>query len=216
MNKYCYMFILSAFAMLVSCGQSQQQSTNAQDNKVSKETVEKNNTSYDLAFYGLKGNVKKMNDVEFDQSGKVKLVSGNNPFAQEEPTRSYNEQTAEFTDIEVWKRDKEGRIYSQSGLEYYTVYVWDGYKMIRDTAYFEGQIMVSTHEYDAKGNEIKVVSVIGADDGKYNLESCGTIEYTYKDFDSNGNWLKRSYKSVDSVSGYTDVQEQTRTIEYYK
>ncbi len=96
-----YFLIASAAAMFLACGTKQNQ-----------------NAAYDLAFYGLKGDVKKMNKIEFDQNGKITLIDGKNLFELETPQRSYNEETGEFIDVEKWTRDSTGRITSQCAIEY--------------------------------------------------------------------------------------------------
>ena len=43
-----------------------------------------------------------------------------------------------------------------------------------------------------------------------------TIEYTYTEFDSHGNWIRRNVKWSDATVEYVDEQEETRKIEYYE
>ena len=192
-----YFLIVSAALMMMACGAKQ-------------------NQNYDLAFYGLKGDVKKMDKIEFDQNGKITLVGGTNPFEMESPTRSYNEETGEFTDVEKWTRDDKGRIISKRAMEYEQIYVWDDEKVIRDTTYCEGQIWLTNYEYDNNGNETKRTTVMGQDDGKYEFEPCNVIEFTYKEFDSHNNWTKRTAKNKDAVIGENTEEELTRKIEYWK
>ncbi|MBQ5453675.1 MAG: hypothetical protein IIT56_11900, partial [Bacteroidales bacterium] len=146
-----YFLIASAALMMMACGAKQ-------------------NQNYDLAFYGLKGDVKKMDKIEFDQNGKITLVDYKNPFELEDPQRSYNEETGEFTDVEKWTRDGKGRIISKRAMEYEQIYVWDDEKVIRDTTYCEGQIWLTNYEYDNNGNETKRTTVMGQDDGKFEFE----------------------------------------------
>ncbi len=172
-------------------------------------------TTDDLAFFSLKGDVKKMDGVEFDQNGKITRVGGYDPFAVEEPTRSFDEQTAAFTDIEKWTRDNSGRICSQDAMEYHTVYVWDGSKIIRDTVYCEGQVWLDTYEYDGEGNVKKITSLSCEDNDGLKFEPDHTVEYIYKDFDSHKNWTKRVAKTTDAATNDTSEDEETRNIEYY-
>ena len=211
-----YFLIASAALVMMACGakQSQNSGNNSDSAKVNQVAVPKQTVKYDLAFFGLKGDVKKMDKIEFDQNGKITLVGGTNPFEMESPTRSYNEETGEFTDVEKWTRDDKGRIISQQAMEYEVNYVWEDSKIVRDTAYYEGQIILTTYEYD--GNETKRTTVMGQDDGKFEFEPCNVIEFTYKEFDSHNNWTKRTAKNKDAVTGENTEEEQTRKIEYWK
>ena len=151
-----YFLIASAAVMLMACGAKQNQNSgnNADStNAAGKDAINRVSTptqtvSYDLAFYGLKGDVKKMDQIEFNQSGKITLIDGKNLFELETPQRSYNEETGEFTDIEKWTRDDKGRIISQRAIEYEQIYVWEGSQIVRDTIYCEGQIYLTKYEYD--------------------------------------------------------------------
>jgi hypothetical protein len=194
-----YFLTVSAAVMLMACGAKQSQ-----------------NVAYDLAFYGLKGDVKKMDKIEFDQNGKITLVDGKNLFELETPQRSYNEETGEFTDVEKWTRDDKGRIISQRAIEYEQIYVWEGSQIVRDTTYCEGQIFLTNYEYDKDGNRVKNTTIMCQDNGKFEFEPCNVIEFTYKEFDSHNNWTKCTVKNKDAVTGEATEEELSRKIEYWK
>ena len=218
------LFIAAAAAMLMACGakQNQNNGNNADSTTVSNggDAMNRVSTSqtepYDLAFYGLKGNVKKMGTVEFDKTGIITRVDGYNPFELEEPQRSYNEETNELTDLEKWTRDGKGRIVSHRAWEYEEIYVWEGSQIVRDTTYCEGQIWLATYQYDKDGRTVKVTTVRCEDDGEFKFEPDCTVEYTYKSFDPQNNWTKRIYKKTDPTSGDTVEDEEDRVIEYWE
>jgi hypothetical protein len=219
-----YFLIASAAAMLMACGakQSQNNGNNADSaNVICKDTLKHvavpiQTVNYDLAFYGLKGDVKKMNKIEFDQNGKITLIDGKNLFELETPQRSYNEETGEFTDVEKWTRDDKGRIISQRAIEYEQIYVWKGSQIVRDTVYCEGQIFLTNYEYDKDGNRVKCTTVMCEDNGEFKFEPSDFLEFTYKDFDSHNNWTKCITKRTDQVTKEVSEEELTRKIEYWK
>ncbi len=225
MKKHVFL-IAAAAVMLMACGAKQNQNSgnNADSTTVSNGGDAMNRVStpsqtepYDLAFYGLKGNVKKMNNnVEFDKSGIIVKVDGYNPFELEEPQRSFNEETNEVSDLEKWTRDGKGRIISQRAWEYEQIYVWEGSQIIRDTTYCEGQVWLTTYEYDKDSRLVKNTTVMCEDNGEFKFEPCGTLEFTYKDFDSHNNWTKCITKKSDAVSNEVSEDEVTRTIEYWE
>lgn len=206
--------IALAVIMLSACGganQNQNQNSGNNTDSVSAQTE-----PYDLAFYNLKGNVKKMNNaIEFSKSGVITKVDGYNPFELEEPQRSYNEETGDFTDLEKWTRDGKGRIISQRAWEYEQIYVWEGSQIIRDTTYCEGQVWLTTYEYNKDGLLIKNTTVMCEDNDEFKFEPCGIIEFTYKDFDSHNNWTKCIAKKTDQTTNEVSDDEITRTIEYW-
>ena len=224
MKKHVFL-IAAAAVMLMACGakQNQNNGNNADSTTTSngREGVHTVSTPaqtepYDLAFYGLKGNVKKMGTVEFDKNGIITRVDGYNPFELEEPQRSYNEETNELTDLEKWTRDGKGRIVSHRAWEYEEIYVWEGSQIVRDTTYCEGQIWLATYQYDNDGRAVKVTTVRCEDDGEFKFEPDCTVEYTYKTFDTHNNWTKRTYKKTFPTSGDTDEDEEDRVIEYWE
>ncbi len=215
MKKQLTIIALAAI-MLSACGGANQNQNQNQNSGNNTDSVPSQTEPYDLAFYGLKGNVKKMNNnVEFDKSGIIVKVDGYNPFELEEPQRSFNEETNEVSDLEKWTRDGKGRIISQRAWEYEQIYVWEGSQIIRDTTYCEGQVWLTNYEYDNNGNPIKNTTVMCEDNDKYEFEPCGIIEYTYKDFDSHNNWTKCIVKKTDQVTNEVSEDEVTRTIEYW-
>ena len=212
MKKQLTIIALAAI-MLSACGGANQN----QNSGNNTDSVPAQTELYDLAFYNLKGNVKKMNNsVEFDKNGVITKVDGYNPFGLEEPQRSYNEETGDFTDLEKWTRDGKGRIISQRAWEYEQIYVWEGSQIIRDTTYCEGQVWLTTYEYNKDGLLVKNTTVMCEDNDEYKFEPCGIIEFTYKDFDSHNNWTKCIAKKTDQVSNEVSEDEVTRTIEYWE
>ncbi|MBR4214602.1 MAG: hypothetical protein IKR94_04700 [Bacteroidales bacterium] len=220
MKKH-FSIISIAALMLCACGSANQNNNATKANDNGKDSVPTVSTPtqtepYDLAFYNLKGNVKKMNNaIEFSKSGVITSVDGYNPFELEEPQRSYNEETGDFTDLEKWTRDGKGRIISQRAWEYEQIYVWEGSQIIRDTTYCEGQVWLTTYEYDKDDLLVKNTTVMCEDNGKFEFEPCGIIEFTYKDFDSHNNWTKCITKKNDQVTNEVFEDEVTRTIEYW-
>ncbi|MBP5367299.1 MAG: hypothetical protein J6Z01_02500, partial [Bacteroidales bacterium] len=87
---------------------------------------------------------------------------------------------------------------------------------IRDTTYCEGQIWLTTYEYDKDSRLVKNTTVMCEDNGEFKFEPCGTLEFTYKDFDSHNNWTKCITKKSDAVSNEVSEDEVTRTIEYWE
>ena len=221
MKKHISIISIAAL-MLCACGGAKQNNNAIKANDNGKDGGQTVSTPaqtepYDLAFYQLKGNVKKMNNsVEFDKTGIITKVDGYNPFELEEPQRSFNEETNEVSDLEKWTRDGKGRIISQRAWEYEQIYVWEGSQIIRDTTYCEGQIWLTTYEYDKDNRLVKNTTVMCEDNGKFEFEPCGTLEFTYKDFDSHNNWTKCITKKSDAVSNEVSEDEVTRTIEYWE
>lgn len=214
--KFKHLSIALAAIMLCACGSANQNQNPNPNSGNNTDSVPAKTEPYDLAFYNLKGNVKKMNNsIEFSKSGVITKVDGYNPFELEEPQRSYNEETGDFTDLEKWTRDGKGRIIRQRAWEYEQIYVWEGSQIIRDTTYCEGQVWLTTYEYDNNGNPIKNTTVMCEDNGKFEFEPCGIIEFTYKDFDSHNNWTKCIAKKTDQTTNEVSDDEVTRTIEYW-
>ncbi|MBP5326310.1 MAG: hypothetical protein J6Y98_00165 [Bacteroidales bacterium] len=139
----------------------------------------------DLAFFELKGPVKKVTvdkilTIEFDQNGNMTKHSG------------------EFS----FKRDKQGRIAQMEGYENYITYKWNGDKLVGTESAAEGSMMEEVYTYDERGFVVKIKHTVDGD-----------VEYetlTYSNLDNYGNWTKRTSKGYEYGRG-----SATRIIEYY-
>ena len=221
--------LLAACAMLVvmgSCGNSQNQSQN--QNEVNDEGLIF--VSSDLAFFELHGHVKSCNYavdptgqhfdcVEYDRSGKIISVDGYNPFELEEPWSELNEETSTMEDHCQWNRDDHGQIAT-----YYcdwsgATFTWT--KGLPSSVIRSHEDMMYKYEleYNSNGNLVKQTVYGGTDeeleDNTMALDHI--LEYTYLEFDDQGNWIRRIEKWTDAELDFLNGEEEfTRSIEYYK
>ena len=72
-------------------------------------------------------------------------------------------------------------------------------------------------EYDAEGRLVKLSEYIGGfEDEEDELPLWSITEYSYLDFDSHGNWIRRAVKVTLADMENTEDYEETRSIEYYE
>ena len=209
--------LLAACAVLLffgACGNGQQP-TAKDDNKEAAVT-----TSSDLTYCDLQGQVKCCDYYEFDRSGRLVAVNGIDPFALVEPSREFDTVTFDFTDICKWNRNDQGQISSIDCFEGIQEFTWKDGRVTEYLDFFGSQKTLTVNEYDKDGRLVKQTLYNGLEDE--NVESkdasmlFATIEYTYTEFDSHGNWIRRNVKWSDATVEYVDEQEETRKIEYYE
>lgn len=175
-------------------------------------------SSPDLTYWELKGPVKTCDYVEFDRQGKIVRVEDYDPFALEAPYRDYDTTTGMFEEYCQWTRDDQGQIASILSVESLEELTWVDGRVSESLGYYEGQLWLTKNEYDAEGNLVKQSLYNGDEDAESeeDLTLMTTTEYTYLEFDSRGNWIRRKVKSTDAVIEYVNEEEETRTIEYYE
>ena len=208
-----------------SCGNSQNQSQN--QNEVNDEDLIF--VSSDLAFFELHGHVKSCNYavdptgqhfdcVEYDRSGKIISVDGEDPFTLEEPWSEVNEETSMMEDHCKWLRDDQGQIHSFYGEWTDAEFTWkDGHVSL---IWKNHEDMTYRHElkYDADGRLVKQTVYGGTidevEDDAMVLDHI--LEYTYLEFDDHGNWTRRNEKWTDYEINDEDQNEVVRVIEYFQ
>lgn len=209
--------LLAACAVLLvfgACGNGQNPN-GKEDNTETTVT-----TSPDLAYFDLQGPVKSCDGVEFDRSGRIVSMDGYDPFAIDEPYRDYDTMTFEFAEYCKWSRDDQGQISSITCFEGLEEITWSDGRVAESMSYFESQKTLFVNEYDAEGRLVKQTLYSGMEDedveSKDDSMLFATNEYTYLEFDSHSNWIRRNVKWSDASSDYVNEEEETRTIEYYE
>lgn len=176
--------------------------------------------NFDLVFCELQGPVKTCDYYEFDRSGRLVSVDGIDPFTLESPTREFDTVTFDFTDVCKWIRNDKGQISTIECYEGIQEFTWSDGRVKESIAYFEAQKTLTVNEYDAQGRIVKQTLYNGMEDedveSKDDSMFFATIEYTYLEFDSHGNWIRRIVKWSDPISDYVDEQEEPRNIKYYE
>lgn len=176
-------------------------------------------TNPDLVFWELKGPVKTCDEVEFDTLGTIVKIGEYNPFAIDAPYREVDEEgyMEEFTQ---WQRNAEGQISNVNAIEGYTAYVWKDGRVARYEGFQEGTMYAADYEYDEKGFLVRLTEymadALDEEDGG-EMPVWATTEYTYLEFDAQGNWIRRQvmrdYADNDEI---IEDYEEIRTITYYK
>jgi len=165
----------------------------------------------DLAFYGVKGPVHELTDINneikyvFDEEGNLLTIDGRNPF-NEELLREYDEETGIMIEHPRLNRDSLGQIAEQFTLEGEIVYIWDNGHVIAETGVEESTEWSCSYEYDAEGRLIKHTVKIWSVDQEPKDGETFTDQYTYSTFDQYGNWLTR-------MNG---EETESRSITYYE
>lgn len=226
---------LLAAAMFISCkgGKTAEETADA-----AADTLGVSKAGYlssDLAFFGLKGQVKTLTEsqkllgeygegvdpeitvYQFDENGTLLTVNDADPF-----TKAIDEDSGTAS---WWERDSNGNI---SATDIFTMsldqepiggnhYTWANGIVTGETqtSFFEGQIVTKlTYSYDNQGNLLSkngTMSCTGMDDQQiYHM-------YEYKGSDKNGNWLTCLETSNDTgETGEATFQySTTREIIYY-
>lgn len=208
-----------AMAMLASCGGAKTQNTESAK-AVESESVanDSKDIAYtDLEFFELRGPVKslKIGDYvesdnftiyEFTGDGKLYTVDGDKTmFTRNEAERvCIDEESGDFAELPIFKRDKDGNICTIEYVESATEYTWKNGRVESYKWFCEGTEGKVTYTYDANG-DIKT-SCESYEDGDSD-ESC--VEYKITKRDSHGNWIEREVICDDSFV-------EMRAIEYYE
>ena len=220
-----YKLLLAACAMLLvfgACGNGQNQNVK-EDNTETTTAI----TTPDLVFYDLQGLVKSCDieggyhlftgsRVEFDRSGVITMVDGHNPFAIKEQ----NNDEAPTDDLEYeFSRDDQGQIssvvFGLTGAEF----TWENGRIAPSyTGFHEDLLQKCDREYDAEGHVARQKVYYAVDDGAdvIEWEPYMDKEFTYLDFDANGNWTRCKVKYHDYELNLDDEDEITRKIEYFE
>ena len=170
----------------------------------------------DLAYWDLQGSVKHCNDAEFDRQGTMVSIGGYNPFAIDQAYRDLDGEEG-FVEFAKWERDEEGRIVSIMGVEGMSEFTWSDGRVVSATGFEEGTVWRNDYEYDTEGRLVKLSEYIGGfEDEEDELPLWSTTEYSYLEFDSYGNWIRRAVKVTLADMETSEVYEETRTIEYYE
>lgn len=158
-----------------NCHNSNDSQKDSDKGSMVKSATENNFVTPDLAFFELKGPVKKMSDgvltYEFDQKGNLTKHSGTFSF----------------------KRDKQGRIIQMEAYENFVTYKWNGDKLIGSEAVAEGSMIEEEYTYDERGFVVKIKHTV---DGDVAYETL-----TYSNLDNYGNWTKRTSKGYEYGRG---------------
>lgn len=218
--------LMAACAMLLvmgSCGNGQKQNQK-EDNNTAKVTV-----TPDLTFFELQGPVKNcfgvvapngqsFEHVEYDRSGKIISVDGEDPFTLEEPWSEVNEETSIMEDHCKWLRDDQGQIHSFYGEWTDADFTWEDGHVSLIWRNHEDMTYRHEFEYDAEGRLVKQTVYGGTiDEVEDNTMALyWKIEYTYLEFDDHGNWTRRNEKWTDYEINDEDQNEVVRVIEYFQ
>ena len=211
------------FLVMGSCDNSQKQNQK-EDNETTTVTH-----SPDLTFFELQGPVKSCIGavspdvqsfacVEYDRSGKITSVNGEDPFALEEPWSEVNEETSTMEDHCKWIRDDQGQITSFYGEWTDVNFTWKEGRVTLVWRNHEDMTYRHEFEYDAEGRLVKQTVYGGTidevEDNAMVLDHI--LEYTYLEFDDHGNWIRRNEKWTDAELDFLNGEEEvSRTIEYY-
>ncbi len=170
----------------------------------------------DLTYWDLQGPVKHCNDIEFDHQGTMVSIGGYNPFTIEQAYRDLDGDEG-FVEFAKWERDEEGRVASITGVEGMSELTWSDGRVVSAAGFEEGTVWRNDFDYDAEGRLMKLVEYIGGfEDEEDELPLWSTTEYSYLEFDSHGNWIRRAVKVTLADMENTEDYEETRTIEYYE
>ena len=188
---------------------------NSQKKNDGKETATVTVTP-DLTYWELQGPVKRCDEVKFDRQGTMVGIDEYDPFAIDQ---AYRESAGEddFVEYAKWERDEEGYIASITGMEGMSEYTWNDGRVVSAAGFEEGTVWKNDFEYDAEGRLVKLIEYIGGfEDEEDELPLWSTTEYSYLEFDSHGNWIRRAVKVTLADMENTEDYEETRTIEYYE
>lgn len=211
---------LMAVAMLASCGGAKTQNTES-DAKTEANSSDAVESAYtDLEFFELRGPVKnlKVGDYvesdnytffEFTGDGRLYTVDGDKTmFTRQEAERvCIDEETGDFAELPIYKRDKDGNICAIEGFESASEYKWENGRVVSYVWYCEGTEGHITYTYDSNGDIVKVSEVDGSEGGEMTDES--VVEYKITKRDSHGNWIEREVICDDPFV-------EKRAIEYYE
>ena len=185
---------------------------NSQNKKDAKEIV---SITPDLAYWDLQGPVKHCNEVEFDNQGTMVSIGGYDPFSIEQAYREMDGD--DFVEFSKWERDEVGHIASVTGVEGMSEYTWNDGRVVSAAGFEEGTVWKNDYEYDTVGRLVKLMEYIGGfEDEEDELPLWSTSEFSYLEFDSHGNWIRRAVKVTMADMENTEEYEETRTIEYYE
>ena len=219
---------MAACAMLLvmgSCGNNQNQ--NQKEKEDSQTTLV--TSSPDMTFFELQGPVRScdgavtpdgnsIGHVEYDRSGKIISVNGEDPFALEEPWSEINEETSTMEDHCKWIRDDQGQISSFYGEWTDANFTWKDGRVSLIWRNHEDLTYRHEFEYDAEGRLVKQTVYGGTidevEDDTMVLDHI--VEYTYLEFDDHGNWTRRNEKWTDYEINDEDQNEVVRVIEYFQ
>lgn len=204
-----FKLLLSACVMvlfvLASCD-------NSQNKKDAKEIV---TVTPDLTYWDLHGPVKHCNEVEFDNQGTMVGIGNYDPFSIEQAYREMDGD--DFVEFSKWERDEEGHIASITGFEGMSEYTWNDGRVVSAAGFEEGTVWKNDYEYDTVGRLVKLMEYIGGfEDEEDELPLWSTTEFSYLEFDSHGNWIRRAVKVILADMENIEEYEETRTIEYYE
>lgn len=189
---------------------------NSQNKKDANETATVTITP-DLTFWELQGPVKSCDEIRFDRQGNMVGIGDYDPFAIEQAYREVDEDE-EFVEFAKWERDEEGRIASITGVEGMSELTWNDGQLVSSEGYEEGTVWKNVFEYDAEGRLVKLYEYIGGfeEEEDEELPLWSVTEFSNLDFDSHGNWIRRTVRVTLVDMENTDEFEETRTIEYYE
>ena len=170
----------------------------------------------DLTYWDLQGSVKHCNNVGFDRQGTMVSIGDYDPFAIDQAYRDLDGDEG-FVEFAKWERDEEGRIASITGVEGMSELTWSGGRVVSAAGFEEGTVWKNDYEYDAEGRLVKLSEYIGGfEEEEDELPLWSTTEYSYLEFDSHGNWIRREVSVVYADYDTTENYEETRIIEYYE
>ena len=193
------------FFVLASCD-------NSQNKKDAKEIV---TVTPDLTYWDLQGPVKHCNEVEFDNQGTMVGIGNYDPFSIEQAYREMDGD--DFVEFSKLERDEEGHIASITGFEGMSEYTWNDGRVVSAAGFEEGRLWKNDYEYDTVGRLVKLMEYIGGfEDEEDELPLWSTTEFSYLEFDSHGNWIRRAVKVILADMENIEEYEETRTIEYYE
>ena len=173
----------------------------------------------DMVYCDVIGPVKRVDNTVFDRSGNIVSVNGTNPFAIEEPYREFDTVTFDYTDFCKWERDSEGQIKSITCMEGFEEFTWADGRVVGSVSFMESQKTLTVNEYDAQGRLVKQIEYNGMEDEEVAPTDewlFATTVYTYLEFDSHGNWIRREAKYIDGNVDFVSETEEARSIEYYE
>lgn len=185
---------------------------NSQNKRDAKEIV---TVTPDLTYWDLQGPVKRCNEVEFDNQGTMVGIGNYDPFSIEQAYRDMDGD--DFVEFSKWERDEEGHIASITGFEGMSEYTWNDGRVVSAAGFEEGTVWKNDYEYDTAGRLVKLMEYIGGfEDEEDELPLWSTTEFSYLEFDSHGNWIRRAVKVILADMENIEEYEETRTIEYYE
>jgi len=168
-------------------------------------------TTPDLAFFELRGLVKRCDEVEFDQWGSIVSMKGYNPFDRELYEKRFENE--DFMGIELWTRNDEGYVVSIMYWEGLEDIIWGDGRVDSIVGTAEGTDYVIQYSYDQEGRLIQAVERGTSPDDETDMSNCAVTKYEYLEFDDHGNWTRRKEKRTEAEYEYE--KEINRVIEYY-